>query len=544
MKAAGASLNTHLQGEATTLAQFWKVKRTDGTLFHFTSHDQDLDIDIGDGDGTATYEAETSFKRTAIVNNDELAVDNLDVEGLLRSDKISETELRRGLFDFAEVWVFVANYEALGDGFLRMRRGWFGEVTITPNGIFRTELRGMTQVLARVRSAVYQPECPFDLGDGLGTNFGCGVPIRPPEVQRNTAYAVGDYVRASNDKFIPLTITNPGAESGTTGWTNEIGTLDAADVQVTARTGSAYFAGGNAQLETKAYQDISVPGAQEGEVDAGNRSVRFVGYQQSVNEATDDQAQLTLRFYDGTMTIIGSEVSGALSASIGSWAQIFVSAAVPANTRTIRVAMRMVGNTGPDTDAFIDDLTADLIKTNPISEDFHDRLFRCTTAGTTGAVQPTYDTTVTNTTTDGSAVFTAEEAWSRAIEVVAVGSDPRKTFTVTELTPNSSGVTVGRDYFPDDAINGGVVVWETGDNAGRAMEIKDFTADDGITIIQIIDLFLQVPFDVQIGDKARVYRGCDKSRSTCRDIFGQGRRFGGFPDVPGQQIFTYPDAKS
>lgn len=539
MKSAGAALNTHIQGEATTLAQFWKVKRTDGTIFTFTSHDADLSVDLSDGDGTAIYEAETSFKRTAISNNDELAVDNLDVEGLLKSDKIDETELRRGLFDFAEVWVFIANYESLGDGFIRMRRGWFGEVTITPNGVFKTELRGMTQVLARIRSDVYEAECPYDLG-----SVQCGVPIFPSEVANNTAYAVGDYVRASNDKFIPLTITNPGAESGTTGWTNEIGTLDATDVQVTARTGSAYFAGGNAQLETKAYQDITVPVAQEAEIDAGNRSIRFLGYQQSVNEATDDTAQLTIRFYDGSMVQLGSEIAGTLAANVGSWAQVFASGSVPANTRTIRLAMRMVGNTGPDTDAFFDDLSADLIKTNPLSEDFHDRIFQCTTAGTTGAIQPSFDTTLTNTTTYGSAVFTAEEAWSRAIEVTAVGSDARRTFTVTELTPNSGGSTVGRDHFPDDALNGGVVVWESGNNAGRGMEVKDFTADDGVTIEQVLTLFLQMPYDIAIGDKARVYRGCDKSRATCRDIFANARRFGGYPDVPGQQVFNYPDAKS
>ena len=158
-------------------------------------------------------------------------------------------------------------------------------------------------------------------------------------------------------------------------------------------------------------------------------------------------------------------------------------------------------------------------------------------------VQPTYDTTVTNTTTDGTAVFTAEESWSRAAEVIAVNvSEPRKRFLVTELTPNTGGPRGG---FPDDWFNGGAVTFETGDNKGKSMEVRDFVADDGITIEQEFILFLDLPFDISIGDKLRVYPGCDKRKTTCINIFDNLEEFRGFSFIPGPDRLTQiPDAKS
>ena len=58
------------------------------------------------------------------------------------------------------------------------------------------------------------------------------------------------------------------------------------------------------------------------------------------------------------------------------------------------------------------------------ASDFDDRIYECTSAGTTHAtVQPTYEVTVGNTTTDGTAVFTAREGFTRASEVALVDND-------------------------------------------------------------------------------------------------------------------------
>jgi uncharacterized phage protein (TIGR02218 family) len=160
MKAASSALATHIAGEVTTLASCWRVTRKDGAAFFFTDHDRDLVVD------GQLYQASTGYSRTAITNDASLSVDNLDVDGVFDAATITEEALRAGLFDHAEVRVFLVNWADLSMGVLKMRRGWFGEVMLNENGKFRTDLRGMAQALQQRLGEIYSPECRADLGDG------------------------------------------------------------------------------------------------------------------------------------------------------------------------------------------------------------------------------------------------------------------------------------------------------------------------------------------------------------------------------------------
>jgi uncharacterized phage protein (TIGR02218 family) len=539
MKTVSANLDTHTQQEVTTLAQCWKVKRIDGEIFTFTTADIPLPIDIGDGDGELTYNPDDSFSRSAISSNDSLSTDHLEVTGFTDFPDLVEEDFRNGIMDGSEVKIFLVNYNALADGIMKLRKGKLGHAKLGDKGVYQAELMGSLQAYSRRRSAQYLPKCQVNLGDPNT----CGVPIYPDEVLRNTTYILGNFVRASNNKVLNQTVTNPGAESGVTGWTNEIGVLDSADVQVTARTGSNYFAGGNAEAETKAYQDITVPGAQEAEIDAGNRSIGLSWYQNGI-ASSSDTGEMTVKFFDGVSAQIGAEASAGLTHNDSGWVGRQMEVSIPPLTRTIRIHIHGVRNTGSDVDAFFDDIVLDILVDNVIAEDFHDRIFEVTTAGTTDVVQPSFNLTISGTTTDGTVVFTARDAWTRAAEVTAVdGTDPRKKFTVTELTPNTGAGTDGRTQFPDDSMNGGLIVFESGDNKGVAREIKDFVADDGVTITQDLVMHLDFAFDIQIGDKLRINRGCDFSRTVCRDIFANMDNYRGFPDVPGQGVFATPDVE-
>lgn len=158
-KTISAPLAAHLQSEVTTLCTCWKITRTDAVTIAFTDHDVDL---VFEGD---TYSAAGSYSRTAMSNNDTLSVDNLDISGVIDDDHITASALRNGLFNYAEVKVFVLNWADVSMGALKMRKGWFGEVTLQSNGSFKTELRGMTQRLSYRFGEVYQPTCRADLGD-------------------------------------------------------------------------------------------------------------------------------------------------------------------------------------------------------------------------------------------------------------------------------------------------------------------------------------------------------------------------------------------
>lgn len=153
-------MQDHLEEEVTTLCTCWKVVRTDGVVLGFTDHDQDLTID------SVTYDAQTGYNRTAIANGSDFSVDNMDIDGFLESDLITENDLRNGLFNYAKVYVSLVNWmDPEAGGFVPLRVGWFGEVTISQNGMFNVELRGLQQALSYNFMENFSPECRANFCD-------------------------------------------------------------------------------------------------------------------------------------------------------------------------------------------------------------------------------------------------------------------------------------------------------------------------------------------------------------------------------------------
>ena len=115
MKTISAGLAQHLAGEMTKLATCWQITRRDGVVLGFTDHVRDLEVD------SVTYRAASGYTRTAIRSTADLAVDNLDVESVFSDDGITEEDLRTGRYDFAEVRMFLVNYENLSQGIVKLR---------------------------------------------------------------------------------------------------------------------------------------------------------------------------------------------------------------------------------------------------------------------------------------------------------------------------------------------------------------------------------------------------------------------------------------
>lgn len=165
MKAASSGMQAHIAGETPTLATLWRVTRTDGAVFCFTDHDRDV---VYGGD---TYLAALGYQRAAIASGADLAVDETELLGLLNSESIEEAELRAGVWDHAEVRIFLVNWANLGQGEIKLRRGRLGEVIVRDDGSFRAELRGLAQPLQSTVGSLYQAECRADYGDArCGSN--------------------------------------------------------------------------------------------------------------------------------------------------------------------------------------------------------------------------------------------------------------------------------------------------------------------------------------------------------------------------------------
>lgn len=164
MRTLPSGMQAHLDGGATTLCHCWRLTRNDGLVLGFTDHDQDLNFD-----GTA-FVATDGFEKTEMVSGLGLGVDNLDVAGALRSSRLDEDSLRDGVFDNAQVEIFIVNWQDTSQRLL-IRKGNLGEVARTGNA-FSAEIRGHAHELNQNQGRIYQFVCDADLGEAR-----CGISL-------------------------------------------------------------------------------------------------------------------------------------------------------------------------------------------------------------------------------------------------------------------------------------------------------------------------------------------------------------------------------
>lgn len=171
------------------------------------------------------------------------------------------------------------------------------------------------------------------------------------------------------------------------------------------------------------------------------------------------------------------------------------------------------------------------------SEIYGNLIYEVTSGGVTAGSQPTYDTTIGNSTADGTATLKATTAWTRHGDIDAVTDGSNFTVNVTEARAI------------DGWFNGGVLTFESGPNTGLSREIKSWTQTGGI-----LSTHLPFPDPPGIGNVFRIHAGCDKLAGTCKLKFvmsgtrdfanGNKLNFRGEDVLPGRDaIFTYPDAQ-
>lgn len=87
--------------------------------------------------------------------------------------------------------------------------------------------------------------------------------------------------------------------------------------------------------------------------------------------------------------------------------------------------------------------------------------------------------------------------------------------------------------FPVGHFSGGRLAFEAGQNVGFSTEIRSHRNTDGVVVL---DLWQAAPRPIAIGDFFAASPGCDKRFTTCRDKFGNGVNFRGFPHLPGNDF--------
>lgn len=162
MKAIPAALQALLDTGVTTLCWCWQVERADGVVFGFTDHDRPLLL------AGVTYEPDSGFAASELRGDTTLSVDAQDAEGVLSSNRITETDILDGRWDNAKIEVRRVNWADATQNVL-MRRGNIGQVR-RGKAAFVAEVRSLAHVLNQTVGRTYQYYCDAALGDGR-----CGV---------------------------------------------------------------------------------------------------------------------------------------------------------------------------------------------------------------------------------------------------------------------------------------------------------------------------------------------------------------------------------
>lgn len=246
-----SALSDAVTGEAITLARCWRIERRDGTVLGFTDHDEPIAFE-----GT-TFQASTGIDGAVADASLGLNVDEAEIAGALSSDSLSENDLAAGLYDDAEVRLYVVDWT---DPSLHKRMATYtvgGVVRI--DGAFRIELRGLVQKLERVTARRFRRLCDAVLGDER-----CGVPL-DNAASRLEAVIVG----VDGDAFSveDLDGIDRSFDNGTVRW------LDGANEGRTARIVSASVDGGTRTVRT--WQPSARP------IAVGDRVVLTIGCDKS-----------------------------------------------------------------------------------------------------------------------------------------------------------------------------------------------------------------------------------------------------------------------
>jgi len=183
MKDISANLLAHIQGEVTTVCLCIQIRRRDNYIVGLTNLDIPVTV------YNQTYFPYNSFVSASISNSTSLEVDNMEINAILNSGAIARADIAGGLYDFAQVSVFVVNYNSTDDGVLEMRDGWLGEIEMMEDNSFHAEIRGLSQVFAYRVGQPYAPECNADLGDSR-----CKVGLDPDFWKPLFAYQQGDCI--------------------------------------------------------------------------------------------------------------------------------------------------------------------------------------------------------------------------------------------------------------------------------------------------------------------------------------------------------------
>jgi uncharacterized phage protein (TIGR02218 family) len=162
MKILDILFKQQCKGDQTTLAFCWKVELNNGQTITGTDHDSDIIVTAPGRNVDGYYSAKANITGSDIKSGNDMAVDNMEVNGALGDITINDltvAQIEAGLADKAAVTIFLVNWQTPDLEQVIMRRGFLGEIVRTTDGGYKTEIRGLSQALSQNIGFTYGDRC-------------------------------------------------------------------------------------------------------------------------------------------------------------------------------------------------------------------------------------------------------------------------------------------------------------------------------------------------------------------------------------------------
>lgn len=153
-----SAAQTHLSGDAISIAFCIQIDKTDGTFLRLTSHSKDLVVSGN------TYSAEIGSDATTIKLTNNMGIGGGDLVTLIKSGFITESDIFAGKYNGAKYKIFMLDFTQPDLWQVTLTTGILGELKIEGEQ-FTTELRSLSQKLNKILGEYYSPGCQAQLFD-------------------------------------------------------------------------------------------------------------------------------------------------------------------------------------------------------------------------------------------------------------------------------------------------------------------------------------------------------------------------------------------
>ena len=268
-------------------------------------------------------------------------------------------------------------------------------------------------------------------------------------------------------------------------WTHATSGVSPKEGTAAAYANSYYWT----NTDTMEYSQTVSLSAYASDISAGNATASFKGFVQSANESPPDVGRVIVEYKNASGTVVSSYTS-AWTASVGSWAQLSDSRAIPSTATSVNIRLQalMKNTSNYQFDVYFDDLSLLVTvpnknKVNPLQNKV---VFRGEATYFAGSSLDTTDMNTNNSPYTGASCNDPNvtgTVWYK-IEVSQVGylyynyihSAKQGTATVERSGYNGNVIRLYRSTIPGDSVNGLLYTPPVGYSYDYNTELRGYAA--------------------------------------------------------------------